>query len=110
MSRMRLSALILCGLVLIVFFNYIYVCSVRNEMLNKIDFLCEQSDALPLPDAAKQTWQNRKGFLSLFVPLAVLDQIDIQLSVAEASAVTGDRDAYLRACYHLRELVESLGK
>ncbi len=110
MSRMRLSALILCSLVLIVFFNYIYVCSVRSEMLNEIDSLCERSDALPSPDGAKQTWKNRKGLLSLFVPLAVLDQIDIQLSVTKACAVTGDRDAYLRACYHLRELVESLGK
>lgn len=110
MSRMRLSALILCGLFLIVFFNYIYVCSVRDQMLQEIDLLCEQSDTLPFPDDAKETWQNRKGLLSLFVPLAVLDQIDIQLSVAKACSVTGDRDAYLRACYHLRELVDSLGK
>ena len=110
MNRMRVSALILCSIVLVVFFNYIYVCSVRNQMLQEIDVLCEQSDTLPLPDNAKQTWQNRKGLLSLFVPLAVLDQIDIQLSVTEACAVTGDSDAYLRACYHLRELVESLGK
>ncbi len=110
MNRMRLSALILCGLVLLVFFNYIYVCSVRDQMLQEIDLLCERSDTLPSPGDAKQAWQNRKGLLSLFVPLAVLDQIDIQLSVAEACAVTGEVDAYLRACYHLRELVESLGK
>ena len=37
MKRMRLAALILCGLILTVFFNYIYVRSVRTEMLKQLD-------------------------------------------------------------------------
>lgn len=110
MKRMRLAALILCGLILTVFFNYIYVRSVRTEMLGQIELLATQYDTLPLPDQINQTWKNRKGTLSLFVPLTVLDQIDIQLSALEACAATGDRNAYLRACYHVRELLVSLGK
>lgn len=109
MKRMRLAALLLCGLVLTVFINYIYVHSVQSEMLEEVERLVAQYDTLPLPDPISQAWKNRKGTLSLFVPLAVLDQIDIQLSLLEACAATGDRDAYLRACYHVRELFNSLG-
>lgn len=110
MKRIRAAALILCGLVLIVFFNYIYVCSVRGQMLDEIDRLCLHYDVFPSPKSAQQTWKNRKSTLSLSVPLTVLDQIDIQLSAIEAAAITHDKDGYLRACHCLRELLLSLGK
>ncbi|MBQ7379632.1 MAG: DUF4363 family protein [Clostridia bacterium] len=108
MKRMRTAAIIFCILLLIVFFNYIYVLSVRLEMLQHINQMCENTEEISAPDTLEQTWKNRKGLLSLSVPLAVLDQIDIQLSVAKACTITEDRSGYLRACHHLRELVNSL--
>lgn len=108
MNRMRLAALLFCLLLLIVFFNYIYVCSTRTKMLDAINQLCEQSDTLGSPEPALRIWKNRKWLLSLSLPLTVLDQIDMQLTVADACLETGDYDAYLRAIYRLRELVASL--
>ena len=110
MKRMRLAALVLCGLILTVFFNYIYVSSVRSEMLDQVAHLSAQYSSLPSPNQLVQTWNNRKGTLSLFVPLAVIDQIDMQLSTMEACVITKDCNAYLCACYHLQELLDSLQK
>lgn len=110
MNRMRLATLIFCIMLLAILFNYIYVCSVRAEMLRRVDAMCEHYDVLQVAEIPEQTWKNRKGLLSLSVPLAVLDQIDIQLSLAKACAITQDQSGYLRACYHLRELINSLGQ
>lgn len=110
MNRMRLAALIFCIMLLVIFFNYMYVYSVRTEMLGRIDLMCEHYDTLQVTEISEQMWKNRKGLLSLSVPLAVLDQVDIQFSLTKACAFTQDQSGYLRACFHLRELISSLGK
>ncbi len=109
MKRMRTAILIFCVMLVAVSFNYIYVRSVRTDMLDQLDAICEGQHPSSLPDSLAQTWKNRKGLLSLSVPLTVLDQIDIQLSLAKACAESDDNSGYLCACYHLRELVNSLG-
>ena len=108
MKRMRISAIIFGVMLTAILFNYIYVCSVRNDMLRQTDMLCRSFEETISPDTLEQAWKNRKGLLSLSVPLAVLDQIDIQLSIMKACALTQDSDAYLRACHHLQELLASL--
>lgn len=109
MKRMRTAILIFCVMLVAVSFNYIYVRSVRTDMLQQLDAICDSPRPTSLPDSFTQMWKNRKGLLSLSVPLTVLDQIDIQLSVAAACTRSDDADGYLSACHHLRELVNSLG-
>ena len=105
MKRIRMSAILFCALLVLISFNYIYVRSVRLDMLRKIDQMVESEC---YSDTLEQTWKNRKPLISFSVPLAVLDQIDIQLSTTKACSIAQDYPAYLRACYHLRELVKSL--
>lgn len=110
MKRMQLAALLFCLILLAVFFNYIYVRSVRSELLQQIDALCESFPASESSEQTMQAWKNRKRLLTLSVPLAVLDQIDIQFSSLQACIITQDQDTYLRTCHHLRELFNSLGR
>ena len=110
MNRMRLATLIFCIMLLAILFNYIYVCSVRAEMLRRVDAMCEHYDVLQVAEIPEQTWKNRKGLLSLSVPLAVLDQIDMQLSLMDTCADTKDTNGYLYAAVRLRELLRSLGR
>ena len=110
MKHTRLAALIFLLLLVTVFFHYIYVCSVRDQMLLQIERLTQNFSAMPAVDEAAKLWKNRKGLLSLAVPLAVLDQIDMQLSLTQACADANDPAGYLYATVKLRELVKSLGR
>lgn len=108
MNHTRLAAIVFCLVLLIVFFNYIYVGSVRSEMLPRIDDL--RSMEPTHPDTLEQTWKSRKRLLALSVPLTALNQIDMQFSEIHACVQANDRSAYLRACYRLHDLVSNLGR
>lgn len=108
MNHVRISAIVFGIVLLVVFFNYIYVSSVRSEMLPQIDEL--RTHALTPPHALKQKWESRKRLLALSVPLTALNQIDMQFSEIYACVHANDRSAYLRACYHLHDLISNLGR
>lgn len=108
MNHVRLAAIIFSIILLIVFFNYIYVSAVRSEMLPRIDEL--RSLTPTHPDALEQQWKSRKRLLALSVPLTALNQIDMQFSEIHACVHANDRSAYLRACYRLHDLVSNLGR
>ena len=109
MNRVRLAIVALCIVLLIVFFNYIYVSSVRTEMLEQIDEFRTLSPAAAPLEQAEKTWKSRKRLLALSVPLTALDKIDIQFSELRACVQTQDRSGYVRACYHLHDLIAVLG-
>ena len=108
MNHTRLAAIVFCLVLLTVFFNYIYVGSVRSEMLPRIDDLRSMEPSHP--DTLEQTWKSRKRLLALCVPLTALNQIDMQFSEIHACVQADDRSAYLRACYRLHDLVSNLGR
>ena len=108
MNHTRLAAIVFCLVLLTVFFNYIYVGSVRSEMLPRIDDLRSMEPSHP--DTLEQTWKSRKRLLALSVPLTALNQIDRQFSEIHACVQANDRSAYLRACYRLHDLVSNLGR
>ena len=108
MNHTRLAAIVFCLVLLTVFFNYIYVGSVRSEMLPRIDDLRSMEPSHP--DTLEQTWKSRKRLLALSVPLTALNQIDMQFSEIHACVQANDRSAYLRACYRLHDLVSNLGR
>ena len=108
MNHVQLAAIVFCIVLLVVFFNYIYVASVRSEMLPRIDDLRNEESISS--DALEQTWKSRKRLLVLSVPLTALNQIDMQFSQIHACIQANDRSAYLRACYQLHDLVSNLGR
>lgn len=110
MKHIRLAVAIFLLLLLTVFFHYIYVCSVRNQMMRQIEEAVRDFSDTPSPDESIKLWKNRKGLLSLAVPLTVLDQIDMQLSLMDTCADTKDANGYLYAAVRLRELLRSLGR
>ncbi len=109
MNRVRLATIIFGIMLLVVFFNYIYVYSVRTHMLAQIDELREHAASQMQPNDAEKSWKSRKRLLLLSVPRAALDQIDIQFSELHACAQAKDHSAYLRTCYRLHELISALG-
>ena len=108
MNHVRIAAIVFCIVLLVVFFNYIYVGSVRSELLPQIDAM--RSISPTAPDTLEQKWKSRKRLLTLSVPLTALNQIDMQFSEIRACAQANDHSAYLRACYHLHDLVSNLGR
>ena len=108
MNHVHVAAIVFCLILLLVFFNYIYVSATRAEMLPRIDDL--RTLAPTPPDDLEQTWKSRKRLLALSVPLTALNQIDMQFTEIHACVHANDRSAYLRACYHLHDLVSNLGR
>lgn len=107
MNHVHVAAIVFCLILLLVFFNYIYVSATRAEMLPRIDDL--RTLAPTHPDDLEQTWKSRKRLLALSVPLTALNQIDMQFSEIHACVHANDHSAYLRACYRLHDLVSNLG-
>ncbi len=110
MKRLRIAALIFGVMLLTVFFHSIYVCSVRNQMMTEVTALTDQIPSEEAFEDILQTWKNRKGWLVLSTPLAVLDQIDLQLAEMQAGIQTKDDSGYVCACRRLLTLLSNLGR
>lgn len=108
MNRIHLAAIVFTLLLLTVFFNYIYVGTVREKMLAQIDDLRAHAATAMQPADAEKEWKSRKRLLAFSIPRTALDQIDMQFTELRSCALSQDHSAYLRACYRLRELVLKL--
>ena len=106
MNHVHVAAIVFCLILLLVFFNYIYVSATRAEMLPHIDDL--RTLAPTHPDDLEQTWKSRKRLLVFTVPLTAIEKIDMQFSEIHACTQAQDHAAYIRACYALQKLISDL--
>ncbi len=110
MKRLRVAALIFAVMLLTIFFHNIYVCSVRDQMVAEVIAMTEGAPSREAFDQALQAWKNRKGWIALSTPLAVLDQIDLQFAEMQAGIQTKDDSGYVCACRRLLTLLSTLGR